>query len=69
MGLMDFLGDVAGKFNAMGEKVMEYQNEYEGMSNEELKAEFLSIKNKSGEEFKLRRMAIKVILNNRGFNV
>ncbi len=34
MGILDFMGHVAGKMAAMGKEAMEYKKEYENLLNE-----------------------------------
>ena len=67
MGFLDFAGEMLGKIAVQAKEMDGYKREYEGMSNNQLKVEFDAIKNKRGDEYNLRRCAIKSVLSDRGY--
>ena len=69
MGFGDFLGKVAGKFVAEAEEANMYKHGYERMNDADLIREYKAMKSKSGTEYRLRRLAIKMILNDRGYDL
>lgn len=67
MGFLDSLGNTIGKMAAQAQEVQGYKNEYESMSDYDLKREFNNLRNKSGIEYKNRFMAVKMVLRDRGY--
>ena len=65
MGILDFMGHVAGKMAAMGKEAMEYKKEYEHMSNQQLERELADLSKRGGREVLCRRTAISSILQER----
>ena len=58
-----FLGAVAAKY----QEVQQYQHEYEMMTDNELKKEYMDLKDKSGTEASNRLEAVKIVLRSRGY--
>jgi len=69
MGFWDLLGSAAGKMAAKAQELQNYKIEYESMSDSKLKEEYRYLKNKPGQEFKDRLMAVKMVLRDRGYKV
>ncbi len=63
----EFAGGLLGQAAARAQEMQNYKSEYELMSDRELKREYQAIKEKSGDEYKYRRMAIKSVLTDRGY--
>lgn len=67
MGFLDILGSGLGKMAAAGKEVLMYKSEYESMTDTELKREYQDLKNRSGTEYRHRLMAVKFVLQDRGY--
>ncbi len=61
--LGSFLGAAAAKY----QEVQQYLPEYEMMTDNELKKEYMDLKDKSGTEASNRLAAVKIVLNSRGY--
>lgn len=66
MGFGEFLGSMAGRLAAQAEEMNKYKAEYERMSDTDLKREYNALKNKNGEQYRLRRSAVIAVLKDRG---
>ena len=70
MGFLDslgeFLGDMVGGLAAQAQEAVKYKQEYESLSDKDLVREYNRIKDRSGQEFKSRVMAIRSIARDRG---
>ena len=69
MGFGDFLGSIAGQLMAEAEEATKYKKSYEHMNNTDLKREYNAIRSKSGTEYRLRKVAIKMVLKDRGYEI
>ncbi len=67
MSLLNNLGSFLGSVAAKCQEVQQYQREYEAMSDYELKKEYMDLKNKSGTEESNRLVAVKLVLQSRGY--
>lgn len=67
MGFLDVLGSGLGKMAAAGKEVLMHKSEYESMTETELKREYQDLKNRSGTEYRHRLMAVRSILQDRGY--
>ncbi|WP_304969380.1 hypothetical protein [Romboutsia ilealis] len=69
MGFLDFMGEMfgslVGEMTAKAKDVNIYKNEYEMMSDRQLKREFQDLVGKQGREYECRRLAISSIMNDR----
>ena len=65
-GLGKFAGGMVGQMEQLSNQVNMYREEYEGMSNSELKEEGRRWQNRGGSEARARVGAIKLILKDRG---
>lgn len=65
-GLGNFLGGMAGQMEQLSAQVNMYREEYEDMSNSELKEEARRWQNRGGSEGRARVGAIRLILKDRG---
>lgn len=66
MGFWNLVGGVAGKLAEKTKKVNMYKEEYESMSNSELKSLAIEMSKKYGEESENKKMAALLILKERG---
>lgn len=65
-GLGHFMGSMSGMLEQRQEQINMYRSEYECLSNNELKKEFRRWHGKSDTEARVRIIAIKTILQERG---
>ena len=70
MGFLDSLGSalgsVAGNLAEQGKLLREIKNEYESWSNYDLKVEYNKWNSRNSQEARLRKGAIRSILEDRG---
>jgi hypothetical protein len=64
---MDSVGQFMGAFAAKAQEIQMYKEQYEAMDDAVLIQEYKYLKGKSGEEFRHRVTAIKMVLNDRGY--
>ena len=67
MGFLDFLGSAMGSMAAKMQEAQSYMSEYEPMTDKELIREYNDLKGRSGREVEARKMAVRTILNQRGY--
>lgn len=67
MGFLDVLGKGLGKMAAKAQELQNYKIEYESMSDSELKREYQYLRGRSEKEFKDRFIAVKLVLQDRGY--
>jgi hypothetical protein len=67
MGFLDVLGGALGKAAAIGKEVQAYKSQYESWRDDELKREHSKLKGASGTENKYRLIAVRSVLNDRGY--
>ena len=67
--LLDLVGSMAGSLAAQGKEMEKYKSEYETMSDTNLEQEFLYLKGKEGTEHRLRFMAVRSVLQDRGYEL
>ena len=64
------LGKIVGKAKVLYEETSQYKGEYEYMSNSQLENEFKNVeKSCFGTEKNLRKTAIKLVLQERGYDL
>lgn len=70
MGFMDslggLLGDIAGGVMGKAQEAYKYKQEYESLSDNDIKREYQRVKDRSGAEFMARKMALMTIAKERG---
>ncbi len=67
MGFLDGLGSVLGMMAANAQEIQNYKNEYEIMTDTELKREYQDLKHRSGTEYEHRLKAVRSVLQDRGY--
>lgn len=65
-GLGKFAGGMMGQMEQLSDQVNMYREEYENMTNSELKEEARRWQNRGGSEARARLGAIRLILKERG---
>ena len=68
MSFGSFLGETLGKMGAQAQEVQGYKDEYESWSDRQLMAEYKRLRSAgSSNEVRFRRVAVSMILRDRGY--
>lgn len=62
MEFLERLGTVLGKLAAKNQEINNYKADYRGMNKEDLWKEYCELKSRSGETYKNRCQAVKIVL-------
>ena len=64
---LNILGSFLGAAAAKSQEIQQYLPEYETMTDNELKKEYMDLKNEYGTEAGNRLTAVKIVLKSRGY--